>query len=128
MNDYREGQGSFDFSDHVRLKDYEIEKSGFDLRDEGINKAITNADKVHESWSQKAYNLLITYIQRQDRPWLAEKFREDTKYLLPAPPSKRAFGAIIVKAVKAGLIKRVGYEQVTNPKAHRATASLWIKS
>ena len=37
--------------------------NGTQLRDEGIKKAVDNADNTHEKWSVKAYNFLTNYIK-----------------------------------------------------------------
>lgn len=97
-------------------------KTGPELRDTGIKKAVEHADKVVESWSHMAYEHLKKYIVLHDE-FMAEDLRYDSK--LPEPPSKRAWGGIMVRAAKSGLIYRVGFRAVKNPKAHCANASLW---
>lgn len=104
------------------------EPTGTELRDTGIRRAVDNADRVNGSWSDGAYNLLVT-IAGAGLEFMVEdvrKFAESVNF--PVPPSARAWGAIAVKAVKAGVIRRVGYSQVKNPKAHGTPASLWVKS
>jgi hypothetical protein len=56
---------------------------------------------------------------------MTEDVREASKHQLSEPPSARAWGGIIVKAVKCGLIYRKGFRNVSNVKAHRTPASLW---
>jgi hypothetical protein len=58
-------------------------------------------------------------------PFQAEDFRDSITGLIEEPPSKRAFGHIILKAAREGLITRVGYAPVKNVTAHRAFASVW---
>lgn len=96
-------------------------------RDKGIQQATDHADAVHDSWSDKAYGHFRTFVSQQNGPFKIESFREWVKDFLPLPPSLRAFGSITVRAVRAGLIKRIGYTQVTNIKAHRANCALWQK-
>lgn len=93
-------------------------------RDKGIKKA---ADHAGADWNDKAYRLFQWWLQSQTRSFTIEQFRAHVETILEAPPHLRAFGAIAVRAVKAGLIKRVGFTQVTNVKAHRTPVTLWEK-
>lgn len=94
-------------------------------RDKGIKQAADHADQVHDSWSERAYGHFITFVSLQKGSFRIEQYREWVKDILPSPPSDRAYGAIAVRAVKAGLIKRVGYESVCNVRAHRTPVSVW---
>ena len=94
------------------------------LRDKGIQTAIDSADLHNENWSLIAYDFLLKYI-KTNKEFLTEDVRMEAEKVIPNPPSKRAWGGIIVKAVKSGLIKRVGYRCVKNPIAHMANATLW---
>jgi len=111
-------QGKIDF-------DRPVEKTGEELRDEGIQKAVEHADEVHESWSDKAYQFLLDYDPQSE--FMTEDLRQASTRYLPEPPSLRAWGAVVVRAVKNGVIQRVGYRAVSNNKAHRTPASVWIK-
>lgn len=100
-------------------------------RDEGIQRAINHADDTHEDWSERAYTLLTRYVQplKYNQTFLIEDYRRwaiDVMQL-PPPPSLRAFGSIAVKARKAGLIKFVSFDHVTNVRAHRSTVSRYAK-
>ena len=94
------------------------------LRDKGIQQAINYADKVQPLWSEQAYNCLLNYIRYNDE-FMTEDVREASKNQLSEPPSARAWGGIIVKAVKCGLIYRKGFRNVSNVKAHCTPATLW---
>ncbi len=96
-----------------------------EAKDKGIAAAEKHANEVHEGWSEKAYGLFKSFLVGRTDSFKIEDFREWAKNLLAAPPSLRAFGAITVKAKKAGLIRHVGYAQVNNSKAHKANCSLW---
>lgn len=78
-----------------------------------------------ESWSEKAFELLKEFI-RTPREFMCEDFRKfcQDKGLIQ-PGSQRAFGGIIRRAAFAGLIKSINYRKVTNPKAHKAFATVW---
>lgn len=91
-----------------------------------MNKAKDHANKVEKDWADKAYIKLKEYlIITNGNQFMCEDVREYASKSISEPPSKRAWGAIIVKAKKEGIIEHCGFSQVSNPTAHRANASLW---
>ena len=98
--------------------------SGAELRDIGIKKAVDHAEVKNENWSDVAYDFLKKYITGK-REFMAEDFRYAAEGIVPEPPSLRAYGGIISRAAKDGLIFRIGYSQVKNPRAHMANAAVW---
>jgi len=56
---------------------------------------------------------------------MTEDVRISSEGIIEIPPSNRAWGGVIVRAVKSGLIKRIGFQNVNNPKAHKTPATLW---
>jgi len=97
--------------------------NGDKLRDAGMQQAVDNAESKHPSWGDRALSLLVKYPKDE---FMAEQVREFAKSRgLPDPPSKRAWGAVIVKAKKMGIIEHMRYDRVSNPKAHRTPASVW---
>jgi len=98
--------------------------SGEELRDFGIEQATQNADRQNPNWSNLAYNFLLKYI-KENKEFMAEEVRIKSEDFIPIPPSNRAWGGVIVRAVKSGLIKRKGYKNVKNAKAHCTPATLW---
>ena len=98
--------------------------NGIELRDKGIRKAINNANDTHDKWSDKAYNFLVGWIKTHHE-FMTEDVRVASEKKIPKPPSNRAWGGIILKASRAGLINRVGFSNVKNVKAHRTPASIW---
>lgn len=96
-------------------------------RDKGISEVITHADKVNDQWSEKCYGLFKDFINAQRVPFQTETFRQSISGLIDEPPHARAFGAIVVRAVKEGLIKCVGSKPVSNVRAHRALANVWMR-
>ena len=95
-----------------------------ELKEEGIEKAINNADRSVKNWSSMAYSFLKGFA-RTRFAFMAEEVREASEGIIPKPPSNRAWGSVITKAKKEGIIIHHGYGQVKNPKAHRANASIW---
>jgi len=105
-------------------------KTGEQLRDEGIQQAIENADKKNYNWSETAYAFLKGYCKANGsgHQFLTEDVRYEAEYykhLLPDPPSKRAWGGVILKAKHEKIIIGIGYDKVLNPKAHCAFATIW---
>ncbi len=103
--------------------------TGHELAREGMDRAERHADQMVEDWSQRAYGYLCTFIALKPRgtTFMAEDVRRlaETSGRVPIPPSKRAWGAIMSKAARAGHIVRVGFAQVKNERAHCANASVW---
>lgn len=103
------------------------ELSGEDLKNEGIERSKNNADASHNgNWSQVAYKFLVEYIRNPKvKTFMTEDIRMASGDKVPEPPSLRAWGSIIVRASKEGLIQAVGYNTVSNPRAHKAFARVW---
>ena len=102
--------------------------SGRDLKEQGIYRAISHADGVYQDWSEMAYKMLQDFIRFSDGDtFMCEDVRQYAEKFtsLPSPPNNRAWGGIIGRARKNGIIKHCGFSQVRNPKAHQANASLW---
>ena len=98
--------------------------NGTQLRDKGIKQAIDNADDTHERWSEKAYKFLTNWIKTQYE-FMTEDVRLASEKEIPKPPSNRAWGGIILRAVRAGLITRDRFSNVKNAKAHKTPATVW---
>ena len=100
--------------------------TGAQLRDAGIKQALDHAEEVTPEWPELAYKFLCDYIRKHPGEFMTEDVRQAAAGIVPEPPSLRAWGGVIVKAAKSGLIVRAGYGQVTNVNAHRANASVWV--
>ena len=98
-------------------------------RDSGMKRATDHADSVNAGWSDEAYKLLKQFVKDQYGEFQAEDLRSYAALIdFPLPPHNRAWGSIMVRGARAGIIKRVGYAPVKNVRAHRANATVWIKS
>lgn len=100
--------------------------TGEQLRDKGIERAITHANQIDIGWSEKAFSFLIQYLQTAAE-FMVEDVRKASEGIVPAPPSLRAWGGVIRRAAFAGLIKKIGFKNVINAKAHCTPASVWAK-
>jgi hypothetical protein len=90
----------------------------------GIRKAVEHANVEVKGWSDQAYNYLIDYATKH-KQFMVEDVREASKDVIPVPPSTRAWGGVVVRASKAGVIRRKGFQNVKNAKAHCTPATLW---
>jgi hypothetical protein len=94
------------------------------LRDIGISNSMENANGAIENWTEKAYLFLVNYAKTNNE-FMAEDVRLASSGIVEQPPSNRAWGGIFVRAVKSGLIKKNGYRNVKNAKAHCTPATVW---
>lgn len=99
-------------------------------RDAGISRALTSANNVNATWSERAYDWLLLYI---DHVRLAGKntlTSEDARGYahtrgLPMPPSNRAWGGPFLKARRAGLLVRAGITEARDPGCHMGIRNVW---
>lgn len=100
------------------------EPTGEELRDEGIQRAVSHAEETVPDWADKAYAFLLRYMETHPE-FMAEEVREASAGVVPAAPSARAWGGVIRRAASDGRIYRIGFQSVKNPKAHCAPCTLW---
>ena len=98
---------------------------GEQLKIDGMEQALTHANETHENWGNLAHNFLVFYCVHKKDPFLVEEVRLASMYIIPEPPSLRAWGSIVIRAAREGLVKKVGYKAVKNPRAHQTPATLW---
>jgi hypothetical protein len=106
----------------------DLQLTGSALRDIGMSHAVDHANRVSNGWSDRALEALWCYLREVPDPFMTEQFRRwSTSYGLDAPPHQRAYGSVMVRAKRHGMIKFVRYAQVETPTSHRATASMWVR-
>jgi hypothetical protein len=93
-------------------------------RDLGIQQSIDSANSVVKNWSDVAYGFLLGYADSH-KEFMIEDMRIASNGFVPEPPSKRAWGGIAVRAAKNGIIRRKGFRNVKNVRAHCTPATLW---
>jgi hypothetical protein len=100
------------------------------VTNEGIQRAVDTANRVSPGWSERAYNYLKVFVasRKPGERFMAEDIRADFGTYNDEPVSYRAWGAVVRRAIMNGIIIRVGYDQVRNAKAHRATAAVFVKN
>lgn len=100
---------------------------GWDLALEGAARAAEHADSCQPDWSEVAFRLLAEYARTVAPTFLTEDVRHYAHIQcgLPVPPDGRAWGAVIVRARKAGLLERVGYEPMKSKNCHSDPKPRW---
>lgn len=100
-------------------------------RDSGMARAAAHAG---DAWAQLARHELLRYADAQrlaetdgvPAPWLAEEFVDWFRAAgNPLPPDKRAFGAVITRAKRDGLIRECGASKAT---ANCCYKPLWVRA
>lgn len=105
---------------------YHSEPSGPQRKAHGMAQALAHANAASRDWSEQAY-AAVAHFAAQRIDFRAEQVRADAEqHGLPAAPHNRAWGAVISKAARAGLIRRVRFAPCDNPKAHSCHVSVWI--
>jgi hypothetical protein len=94
------------------------------LRDEGIERAAAHAGPA---WGERAYALLRAFIARypKDTVFMIEDVRAFAKAQIEEPPDRRAWGAVAVRARRAGLIEKFGYQTHKDPVRHMGASMSW---
>lgn len=98
-----------------------------DYKREGMKRA---EDHAGEGWNVRALASVKAFLNspRSRLNFMAEDIRAHAyENGLPKPPHERAWGGVMVKAIKAGWLRKIGIKQVENPKAHNANANLYVK-
>lgn len=95
-------------------------------RNKGIQTAVDHAGPV---WSEKAYGVLQNFLISQHGEFMAEDVRSYAAVIdFELPPHARAWGGVIMRANKEGIIKQVGFGKTKNVKAHRTPAAIWRRA
>ena len=94
-----------------------------------IERAATAQERRSPNWQNKALHYLKIYLITRDT-FITEDFRKwATDNGLDEPIEPRAYGAVIRRAVKSGMIVATGnYKQTTNIKSHCRPMMVWGKS
>lgn len=93
---------------------------------EAIEKSELAQNNKVANWSEKAIQLLRTY-SKTVRDFITEDFREYAEANgLEVPTEPRAYGGIMVRAKKAGIIQSTGeYRCMKNAKSHSCPKVVW---
>ncbi len=99
-------------------------------RDKGIQRAIDHANAVEPTWGEVAYRHLTQLVM--DKPsgatLTSEAIREFARQQgLCNPPDGRAWGAVLLRSARAGVLKKVGWTISEDPTTHCSPVALWAK-
>lgn len=79
-------------------------------RDAGMASALDHAEDESPGWADRAFDLLVQYATEQAHPFTIEAFRWWAEAGgFEHPPESRAYGPITQKAIRRGVIARIGY-------------------
>lgn len=96
------------------------------LADAGMQTAVEHADAVDAGWSDRALEHVRAFATFRER-FLGEDVRTWAhEQGLPKPPKACAWGAVMVRAARDGLIARGGYGTTRIPPQHAKPAVLWL--
>lgn len=102
-------------------------KTGGQLRDEGIKKAIDHTEEVTTGWTERAMDFVEEYARTHPGPFKCEDIRTASIWTkVPRPSSEMAWGGIMTRAKGRGWIEKVGLGPVKNAAAHCANAGTWV--
>lgn len=91
-------------------------------QDLGMTSSLQHANSAVPGWGEHALALLRQYACLQAEPFTIEQFRAWAYGRgLPVPAEERSFGSVTRKAIRGGVMVRVGYAPATSsnnsPKA-----------
>lgn len=100
-------------------------------RDRGIKTAADHADAVAEGWSEAAFQHTRRFLE--DKPsghqFIGEEVRQFAERSgLALPPDKRAWGAVMLRCARAGLMRKIGFTVASDPKVHCNPVSQWART
>ncbi len=88
-------------------------------RDAAIASVMAHADRETPDWSENAYQFIRLYARKADKPFIGNDIVCNAEaWGLTMPDDNRAWGGPIKRAIKEGVIVRVGYV----PAVHRHCA------
>ena len=90
----------------------------------GIAQAAEHADEVSPRWTDRAYDALVAHA-KQHTFFTVEQVRMAVAGKLPDPPTSRAWGSVVVRAKRAGIIAHAGHTEATDPAVHCNLVTLW---
>jgi hypothetical protein len=97
-----------------------------DLGHAAAQQAAKAQDDRSPLWSTSAWEFFVAWAQeRRGSPFMGEDVRHASRGIVEAPIEPRAWGAIILRASKLGLIRCTGYAQAKDPKSHGNPKSVW---
>lgn len=97
-------------------------------RNEAMQRAVDAADGRVPTWSEVALEYVRLYaIQHRGERFIGRDITQAAKaYGLESPASEKAWGAVLQRASKLKIIRRVGYAQ--DPNRHLSPVPEWMST
>ena len=99
------------------------------VRDRAIQAAVDHADKQSPKWSEAALEFVRGYCAIHKLPFVCDELRAWAEQRgLQEPPTRMAWGSVMVQAKKAGYIAKMGFVQGVYPdrkNTHMQTVTQW---
>ncbi len=100
-----------------------VPKSGRELRDQAIERAIKHAG---EPWRLRALEIIWKTARKYEHLTADDYHRVATAMNLERPPDGRAWGAVVIKARKNGWMSPTGdREKSKRPEVHRGEMKVY---
>lgn len=88
-------------------------------------RAEEHAEAVAAGWQDRAVELIRAYPERE---FMTEDLREYAGSMnFPEPPDTRAWGAVVRRAAREGMIRSMGYQNTKGEAGHQRPGTLWRK-
>jgi hypothetical protein len=84
-------------------------------------EATERADAECSGWSDRAYAFIQRYARRRTRPFLAEEMIYRSRGMVPRPADDRAWGGVVKRAVKDGVLRVAGVSSATRNSSLKRT-------
>lgn len=97
------------------------------LAEEG---ALAAAEASGRDWMETAMRTLQWMLAdgRFSDGFTSEDLRDAADMIAPEPKDQRAWGAVMGRAAKMGLIRRSGFGYSRNKQAHNRPVAVWVKA
>ncbi len=95
--------------------------------EDGAERAADHAERVEAGWKDEALGVLLRYAAASGgSTFMLENVRDYADEIgFTKPPTDRAWGAVTLRAKRAGLIVRAGFGCSSRGPAHAHPANLW---
>jgi hypothetical protein len=101
------------------------EATGAVLRDAGMATAIAHAEKITESWGDRAAELARKYAASHAEFATEDLIAHAREVGFPEPPDPRAWGGVIKRLASTGVVRVGHYRKSVVARAHCRPVMVW---
>jgi len=96
------------------------------LAEEAMRRAVEHANRVSQKWSERALSLVVEYATRHES-FRTEHVRVSAELSgFEVPPSRRAWGSVMVVAARKNIIRRSGFAMSAQQgNSHPTPVAFW---